>query len=192
MQSNPIASLDFGPKQRLALALAGTVALPSPFPAWGRVYLGINPHHNPMLPGGSPRFFLKIVQFVSIRQVITRIFDLDALRAVSLVGDGEKEGACAPREPEPVEEYAEQIAFARRWLEEGADGTGVFELSLFPKAVLHVPEATPMLVRIQYEYGVLASECAENVRIVDSRSCMSRDEESAGSPAPWAVELIEG
>ncbi len=173
MESNPSRSTDFGPNQRIALALAGTVPVPSPVPASGRVYLGINPQHDESLiaNAGSPRFFLKVIQKVSAKQVITRIFALAELRAVSLLSTlGEGEGYEA-RQLQPVEEFHDQLLYAKARLEEAATrAEGVYDLLLFHDAVLYVREAAPVLVRIQYEFGVTAAESAENVEIIEKKS----------------------
>ena len=42
-QPTPNPTSEFAPEQKTAFALAGTVALPSPFPASGLIYLGIMP-----------------------------------------------------------------------------------------------------------------------------------------------------
>src|SRR5262249_35636090 len=62
--------------------------LPYPPPASGRLYVGINPDStpdfHPPLPAGPPRFFLRLVQTVSPKQVIIRIVGLKELRGISL------------------------------------------------------------------------------------------------------------
>lgn len=185
MESNPTPSNDFGPGQRRALALSGTVMLPSPCPAFGRVFIGINPDHEPTVASGSPRFFLKVVQTVSAKQAITWIFGLDELRAVKLApGVGSPE-APATRLAQPVDEFADQIAYARTRLEEAlVDARRAYQLLLFPEAVLFIPEAAPVLVRILYEFGVTAAESVENIEILgkETMACCQDKRTPANSP----------
>jgi hypothetical protein len=156
-------SNQFGQTTKDALAKAGTVALPCPSPASGRLYLGINPDFDPHLAGGSPKFFLRLVQIVSEKQTITRIVDLNELRGISLPLPPTKEGRTA-REFRTVNGIAKEIGAATDSLTRAEQvKSGVYELCLFEDAIIFVPESAPVFVQIQYEFGVYAAEAAENV-----------------------------
>jgi hypothetical protein len=170
-------STDFGNGMKNLLAEAGTVTLPWPPPASGPLFMGINPDSSKDLPSGSPRFFLKSVQTVSPRQVITRITDLRELRAVSLPGEAEN-GEQPPRVFKTVNGIAGPIERIARRLEEAADAKpGVYEELLFSDAVIYVRETAPVLVRIEYEFGVTAADAAENVDLLpvsDALDCCKK------------------
>jgi hypothetical protein len=157
-------SNQFGQTTKDALAKAGTVALPCPSPASGRLYLGINPDFDPHLAGGSPKFFLRLVQTVSARQMITRIVDLNELRGISLPRPPTKVGETA-REFRTANGIAKEIGAATDSLTkaEQVERGVVHELCLFEDAVIYVRESAPVFVQIQYEFGVCAAEAAENV-----------------------------
>jgi hypothetical protein len=173
LDTNPTPSLsgDFGPSQRLALALTGTVALPSPVPATARVFIGISPHHDAALPMASPRFFLKSVQTVSAKQVVTRIFDLAELRAVDLPAIPREDYVYPMRETHLIEgAIADEIKRAQDLLR-GAEAAQpkVYEVLLYDDAVLYVREEAPVLMHVVYEYGVPAAE--STVEVATLRCC---------------------
>jgi hypothetical protein len=163
--ATPTPSSELGSNQRLALTLVGTVQLPSPVPATGRVFIGINPHHDEALPTASPQFFLKSVQTVSSRHVITRIFDLAHLRAVGLPAATGEEYAYPTRETHLLEgNILDEIKRAQQLLRQAATTTTqpeALELLLYEDAVLHVREDAPVLLHQVFEYGATAAECAE-------------------------------
>ena len=174
MSDEPFPTIDFGPSQRIALALAGTVALPSPPPATGRVFIGLNPiaeaRSAPALGHvtyalGLPRYFLRSVQTVSDQQTITRILALDEMRAVKLPTGSVSSGTDEHSKIMPASEIAAEIERIKRELEESRpkDEQGLFETLWYPEAVLYVREAAPVFVRIQYELGLTAAEAAEHI-----------------------------
>jgi hypothetical protein len=145
------------------LAKGGTVMLPYPPPASGRLFIGINPDFNADLPGGSPKFFLRLVQTVSPKQVITRIVDLNELRGISLPVPPNTE-CTTSREFRTVNEIATEIKEAKGTLTAAETAKrGVYEVCLFADAVIFVRELAPTFVKIEYEFGVSAAEAAENV-----------------------------
>src|SRR4051812_16597879 len=73
--------LDFNREQTVIFALAGTVPLPSPFPAYGRLSLGVFPVSGE-INAATARFYLKTVQAIGDREVETRMVRLEDLRAV--------------------------------------------------------------------------------------------------------------
>ena len=161
MESSPAPSTDFTTDQRLLLAMAGTVALPSPYPAYGQVFVGIDPSGDDS--PASPRFFVKLVQTLTSRRVITRFFALNDLRAVSYPA-GSQGDVHAARVTSTVTDMRERIESAKQALECAVqDSATVHELLLYPVAVLHLPEAAAVMVHITQEFGVTAAEAAENV-----------------------------
>ena len=179
-EKNASPSDQFGPATREAIAKAGTVELPSPRPASGQLYLGINPDFidrssNPDLPSGAPHYFLRLVQHVSQNVVITRIVDLKELRGVSLPAkEGTppaKEGT-ARREFRTVNDIAKDITAAISTLTKAAESKrGVYEVCLFEDAVIYVPESAPVVIRINKEFGVSAAEAGEGVESLYSPGC---------------------
>jgi hypothetical protein len=146
-----------------ALAKAGTVMLPFPPPASGRLFVRINPDYNPHLPSGSPNYYLRLVQTVSSKQVIIRILGLNELRGVSLPAPSTREGYVS-REFRSVNQIGRAIEGAiTRLTDAEATEPGVYEVCLFEDAVIFVGETAPVVVQIQYEFGVCAVESAENV-----------------------------
>jgi hypothetical protein len=165
-ETSPFPSDNFGLAAMEALAKAGTVMLPSPPPASGTLYLGINPHHNPDLPSAAPQYYLRLVQTVGPKQVITRIVGLDGLRGVSLPAGSTAAGG-ASRVFSTVNTIAEDLAHAMDALTKAkANKPGAHEVCLFKDAVIHVPESASVFVRVQHEFEFAASaaEAAEDIR----------------------------
>jgi hypothetical protein len=127
------------------------------------------------LPSGSPRYYLKLVETVSSRQVVTRIVALNDLRAVSRPEGNAAADPKAPRATHLVEDLfldAGAIGAAKQKLEATAKGApGDYEVGLFPVAVLHVPETARVLVRIVFEAGVTAAEAAVIFNIDNKGIC---------------------
>lgn len=170
-EKTAVPSDEFGQATKQALAKAATVMLPCPPPAHGKLYIGINPDFNPDLPFGSPNFFLRLVQRVSPKEVITRIVDLNELRGLS-VPASTTEGVVL-REFRTVNDIAEEIEHAKDILTAAAEAVRrVYEVCLFENAVIYVPEWAPVFLRILYEFGVSAVEAAENVEsLVSPETC---------------------
>ena len=82
MYDKPSPTQEFSPEEKAAFALAGTVALPSPFPASARILLGIMPQLETAV---APRYYLKIIELVTDRFSVTRLVSLGDLRAIRLV-----------------------------------------------------------------------------------------------------------
>jgi hypothetical protein len=164
LDTNVVPSIKLDLQQRLAIALAGTVALPSPHPACGTVSVGLCCSGRDELPSGSPRYYVKSVENVSSRQVVTRIVALNDLRAVSCPEGDAAADPKAPRVAQPVEDLfldGGAISAAKQKLEAAVKrAPGDYEIGLFPVAVLHVPETAPVLVRVVFEAGVTAAEAA--------------------------------
>ncbi len=68
--------MDFHATHQAALKIAGTVALPSPFPAFGSLWIVVAPED------GEYETYIRIVQHVSSRRIITRYVRLADVRAI--------------------------------------------------------------------------------------------------------------
>jgi hypothetical protein len=168
MPDAPFLSTAFGETAKKLLAKAGTVALPYPPPASGKLYIGINPDVLALdpktgSPTGSPRYFLRLVQEVIANYVVTRILSLDSLCGVSLPPSGPGK---AGREFFTVEGIGNQLKAAIEALNQAmAAKPGMHELLLFEDVVIYVKEAASVHLRLEYEFGVTAAEAAENVEL---------------------------
>ncbi|MFO0958386.1 MAG: hypothetical protein U0800_13305 [Isosphaeraceae bacterium] len=168
MRSDPFVSKDYGAAAKEVLAKAGTVCLPYPPPASGRLYLGIDPTAKPLgtdLSPGSHRFFLRLVHKSSESQTITRIVDLRELRGVGLPPGDDRCGGVGNgwRVFRSTDQLAEILSVAAEKLKKVADGgTSPQEICVFEDAVIYVPEVAPVFTRIVQEYGVTAAESAEH------------------------------
>jgi hypothetical protein len=179
MAEAPIPSCEFGPSQKLAFALAGTVAIPSPFPAHGTVSIGIFP-----ATGGAdsaPRFFLKIVETASSRTIVTRLVALEDVRAVRLYSGKGSIGESQSWTYKTIEELSGLINDKTNLLMGVAKSGLAYEVELFAEpAIVFVPESAPVLLR--YEIGVTAAVCAE------SAPATKREIPCPGGWNSWSVE----
>jgi hypothetical protein len=158
---------ELGEEQRLAFDLAGTVGLPSPFPAVGRVFVIRTPKKTE--PGEKddhgPRFFIKIVQTISPKHIATTFLQTEDVRAVR-----------CPPESGPVTDLAtwtflnidDVRALIKAAIKELSKAEHVaacsFEVQLFNQAVVYVPESAPVLSRA--EFALVAAVAAEQVPIL--------------------------
>lgn len=137
----------------ISLLLAGTVALPSPYPASGRLSVGIH-----LLKDAEPEVYLELSQFVDLHRTIVRIILFRELRAAQ-VWDGPAAASDTPilsaRELAPrVLEVAEELA-------KSPDGACRSDAGfLFRHAILYVPEAAPVLQIVRM--GLTAAQSAED------------------------------
>ena len=158
---------EFGPDQRAALSLAGTIALPSPFPATARITIGVMPRTNTPGADPTPRFFLKLVEHLRDNYIVTRLASLKDLRAIRF-----RSAPTQPGQPwhwtlKTREDLFTDLDDARKLLEsqaEEASRAGLpfsYETDLDSGAygILYVPETAQILVRV--EFGLLASEAAQ-------------------------------
>ena len=162
-------STELGPDQRLALALAGTVALPSPFPATGRVSVLMVPRPRQHDQATELDFFLKSIHVVSPRNIVTRIVEIDALRAVGCYsGDGGYSWG-GEWTVVPAGYLSEKIKAAMKSLSSAdlGPGGGSYEIPLLESAVLYVPESTPVLHR--QELSLEASVTRGSLRVARGR-----------------------
>ena len=185
MASEPVPSLQIEPHHAQAMTLVGTVALPSPYPAEGRIFLVRHP-----VPAGSqgnaarPTFHVKVVQKISDSHTITRFVDIDHVRLVRLSPRSEEKTSDTT---EPAAEMLDDKDLKKElaaiaWGSAGETNCHPLEVELRPgqTGVVHVPEAAPVLLR--YDCTVTAATSLENVagsglfsaRILPSLACPRR------------------
>ena len=82
--------MDFHATHQAALKIAGTVALPSPFPACGSLSIVVAPED------GDYETYLRIVQPVTGKRIITRFVRLADVRALRAPETAEAPGARKP------------------------------------------------------------------------------------------------
>jgi hypothetical protein len=166
---------EFGSEQRAAFALIGTIPLPSPFPASARISIGIMPKPEKHGADPTPRFFLKLVEHVGNKKVVTRLVSLKDVRAVRF-----RSGTGTSNDPwvwalMTCEDLFEDLEKARKRLNSisGDPGSASARLSYEQHlpygadGVVYVPETAPVLVRT--EFGVPAAEAYESARLFQLR-----------------------
>jgi hypothetical protein len=165
MDPNPLAAIpasELGAEHKLAFDLAGTVGLPSPFPATGRVSLIRSAQNEAGPSGGSkPRFFIKILQSVSPKQIMTVFVDPYDVRGVRYhTGRGTVADASSWKFMN-IDDVRARIKSAIEELTKPSyAASGSFEIPLFEEAIVYVPESAPLLARA--EIALVAAVAAEN------------------------------
>ncbi len=152
--------MDFHPHHRTALKIAGTVALPSPFPAMGSVSLVVAPED------GDHETYLRIVQIVSGRRIITRFVRLADVRAVRTPQAGDSQSTPETWPIIGLKEIQRQINKKEKELRTAATKSGQpSESEWLAAAIVYVPESAPVLHR--NDVGVTAAVSAEEVAFSD-------------------------
>jgi hypothetical protein len=180
----PTPVYELGREQHRAMLLAGTVALPSPYPAAGRILLTITPWPS---GGDQAQFFLKIVESLRDRRIVTRFVRPESLRAVRLCPRSRR-GRYRPLDAWPLltaEDLRERLNQAKQKLLAAARKDGrilPYQIPLFPVpprggkddaglgdkggtaryerlGIVYVPEDASVLVRV--EEVTAAAEAAE-------------------------------
>jgi hypothetical protein len=141
--------MDYLEEYKTALVVTGTVALPFPYPASGRVYVADLP--------GFAEPLIKIVQILNEKQFKTWLVELAHVRAARV----------------PAAETDKSLAFGGWVLKTGEDletdtkaaleslepDQGKSEILLFPQAIVLVRESATVITR--FEFVMTAAECAE-------------------------------
>jgi hypothetical protein len=148
--------MDFHPRHQAAIKLAGTVALPSPFPAFGSLSIVVAPED------GEQETYLRIVQQVSGKRIITRFVRLADVRAIKAPEKPGAEGSPETWQLIGPKDIQRRIAKQEKELRTQASKTGAAcESEWLPAAIVYVPEAAPVLHR--NDIGVTAAVSAEEV-----------------------------
>jgi hypothetical protein len=149
-------------EQEIAFRLAGTVGLPSPYPATGSVEIVALVGDD----GKPVEVYLRVIHRLSLRLKIARLVELSSVRAVYAAW---RPAATAPpvvSHPAPAPsptDWSVRTAKAvrthvlRRLRVGKAKGRVVFPL--LPAAIVYVPESAPVLMDV--EIGMTAAESAE-------------------------------
>jgi hypothetical protein len=147
--------MEFQAYHHVAHRLAGTVPLPSPFPATGSVSVVIVPD------GEEFEIFVKVLHIVSDRRTITRFLRPEDIRAIRA-----RPSTPAPGDPEswPVLGFKKikgELDERTKALLASAKAGVSAEASWYPSAIVYVPESAPVLHRS--EAGLTAAVSAEDV-----------------------------
>ncbi len=158
--------MDFQTSQYTALTLAGTVPLPSPYPACGPVSVVI------ARDGEDYEIFVKILQVVGDKRIITRFVRPEDIRAIR-GNPGETNGDGPDSWPVlGIKKIKGELDERAKELTEKARKTGVLdEAPWYAAAIAYVAESAPVLHRD--EVGVTAAVSCEDVAFSDgwSSSC---------------------
>jgi hypothetical protein len=144
--------------QQTAIALAGTVPLPSPFPASGPISVVL------IREDGDWETYIKIVQVVSLHRIVTRYVRRADIRAIRAPAGPTPNGG---PESWPIRKFKHaqaEIDAREQTLRAGAKDPGTpaeIEVGWHPEAIVYVPEGASVLHRV--EVGVTAAVSAEDV-----------------------------
>jgi hypothetical protein len=148
--------MDFHPSHQTAIKLAGTVALPSPFPAFGALHILVAPED------GDYETYLRIVQHVTGKRIVTRFVRLADVRAIKAPANADAAGSPETWDVIGPKDIQREIAKKEKELRAEAAKSGIAcESEWLPGAIVYVPEAAPVLHR--NDVGVTAAVSAEEV-----------------------------
>jgi hypothetical protein len=148
--------MDFTRTHQTAILLAGTVALPSPFPASGSLSIVLTPEE------GEPEVYIKIVQVLSHKRLITRFLRLADLRAIRAPKPGAPPGGPETWPVVGLGECRREIETIEKDLREKVKKSkSHVEGDWLPAAIVYAAETAPVLHRD--EVGVTAAVSAEDV-----------------------------
>jgi hypothetical protein len=152
--------MDFQPSHQAAMKLAGTVALPSPFPAFGALHIVVAPED------GDFETYFRIVQQVTGKRIITRFVRMADVRAIKAPAKADAAGSPETWALTGPKDIQRKIAKQEKELRAQATKTGVAcESPWLPAAIVYVAEAAPVLHR--NDVGVTAAVSAEDVAFSD-------------------------
>ena len=150
--------MDVTNRHPCAVTLVGTVALPSPYPAYGQASFVLADWD------GDTMVYVKLVQVVTKKQFITRFIkpgDIRAIRSKPDAGDGDPETwpILSPAKTRKEIDAGETALIANA----KEAGAKYLEESWHTAVILYVLEAAPILHRL--EAGVTAAVSAESLRL---------------------------
>jgi len=153
-------SKELGADHLFALGLVGTVALPSPFPATGRILVV----RHPLPPGihdeSARKYHIKIVQTINDSCIITRFVDHNAVSLIRF--QPASEGESSQEKPFRLDHAeVQKLVSGQDW--DVHDERASHEIEPFPQytGVVHVPETQPVLLR--HELTVPAATSLEQL-----------------------------
>jgi hypothetical protein len=164
MENKPVPSLEFAAEHILGLELVGTVELPSPFPAAGRVFLVRHPGSESAVGETSqPKHFIKVVQRMNDSQTITRFVSPEHVRAVRFRSS--KPGGAAEAPTLVSGERLRGEIGSVDWGKTAEDQRLSHEIELRPEQVgtVLVPESAPVLLRLEQTMPAALSQDALSI-----------------------------
>jgi hypothetical protein len=151
---------ELGSEHLVALSLAGTVALPSPFPATARVFVVQLPPPPQVKDVSARKYHIKIVQKINDSCIITRFVDHNAVSLIRF--QPANEGESPSKQPFSLDHAKlQELVGGLKW--DVVDERASHEIEPFPQhtGVVHVPETQPVLLR--YELSVSAATSLEQL-----------------------------
>jgi hypothetical protein len=176
-KTKPTPILAYGDAQIAALTLAGTVALPTPFPASARISIVMSPELSEDGISTEQRFSLKLVEVIGDKLIVTRFVSLENVRAIRFCS-----GSNTKDDPwiwqlkiskelsvdfnstkEELKAHSETFTSAgTKFSFEHALGSGT-------RGTVYVPETAPVLVRT--EVAVVAAQAVDIANPAAIRIC---------------------
>lgn len=155
--------MEFHPGHHTALRLAGTVPLPSPFPASGPVSVMVAPD------GEHFEIYVKILHVVGDKRIITRFVRPEDIRAIRARPETGAHGGPETWPIHGIKQVGNELEQRAKELIEKAK-KGIFEEAVwYAAAIVYVVESAPVLHR--NEIGVTAAVSAEEVWFVAPQVC---------------------
>jgi hypothetical protein len=155
--------MEFHPFHHAALSLAGTVPLPSPHPASGPVSLVIT------ADGPDLEVFVKILQVVGDKRVITRFVRPEDVRAVRARPDDAPHSGPESWPVLGIRKIKGTLDKHAKALTEKARKGSFEEVVWYAAAIIYVAESAPVLHR--NEIAVTAAVSAEEVWFIQPIHC---------------------
>jgi hypothetical protein len=155
--------MEFHACHHAALRLAGTVPLPSPFPASGPVSVVAT------RDGQDVEIYVKILQVVGDRRIITRFVRPEDIRAIRA---RPRDGTPGGPETWPIhgiKQVGDELEQRAKELIDKAKKGAFEEAAWYAAAIVYVVESAPVLHR--NEIGVTAAVSAEEVWFVAPQIC---------------------
>jgi hypothetical protein len=152
-------STELGSDHMTALGLVGTVALPSPFPATGRIFVV----RHPLPPGAAENsrvFHIKIVQKINDSCLVTRLVDHKAVKLIRL--QPVREEPATKEGPFSLgQKQIQDLVSGLQW--DVKDERASHEIEPHPQhtGIAFVPETEPVLLRA--EMSVPAATSLEQI-----------------------------
>ena len=155
--------MEFHPCHHAALTLAGTVPLPSPYPASGPVSVMI------ARDGEDFEIFVKILQVIGEKRIITRFVRPEDIRAVRARADGEAQGGPESWPVLGIKKIRGTLEKHATALIDKAQRGAFEEAEWYAAAIVYVAESAPVLHR--NEVAVTAAVSAEEVFFFPAIGC---------------------
>ena len=176
-KTKPTPILAYGDAQIAALTLAGTVAMPTPFPASAQISMVMSPEPSEDGISTEQRFSLKLVEVIGDKLIVTRFVSLENVRAIRFCSGSNtmddpwrwklkisKELSVDLRTTmEELKAHSQSFASAGTKL----SFEHVLESGL--RGIVYVPETAPVLVRT--EVAVVAAQAVDIAHPVAMRVC---------------------